>query len=90
MRNVPAITCHAPRRVRLRSDQPEETGEIVLVTLFILKESQDGWSCSLWTTRARAWHRTDMQMALSAAGFDRVDWHSIDETGYYQPIVTAM
>jgi glycine/sarcosine N-methyltransferase len=78
------------RRIVGQAWQWMEAGEIVLITLFILKESQDGWSCSVWTTRSRAWHRADIEAALSGAGFDRVGWHSTDDSGYYQPIVTAI
>lgn len=78
------------RRIVGQAWQWIEARETVLITLFILKESQDGWSCSLWTTRSRAWHRADIDTALVAAGFDRVGWYSTDESGYYQPIVTAL
>lgn len=77
------------RRIVGQAWQWMEAREAVLVTLFILKESQDGWSCSLWTTRSRAWHRAEIDTALGAAGFDRVGWSSTDESGYHQPIVTA-
>lgn len=82
-------TSNGRRRIVGQAWEWTETGETLLVTLFILQESHDGWSCSLWPTRSRAWHRADMEGALSAAGFDGVAWHLTDDSGYYQPIVTA-
>ncbi len=82
-------TSEGRRRIVGQAWQWSETGGTILVTLFILKENQDGWSCPLWTTCSRAWHRADMERALLAAGFDGGTWHSTDDSGYYQRIVTA-
>jgi glycine/sarcosine N-methyltransferase len=62
----------------------------VLIRLFVLEEGDGGWSCSVLTTRLRAWKRADVDAALPAAGFDDVRWLLPDHTGYYQPIVTAI
>lgn len=77
------------RRIVGQAWEWTETGETILIRLFILLEDQGGWSCSMWTTRSRAWHRSDMETALFAAGFDGVAWHWPHDSGYYQPIITA-
>lgn len=66
-----------------------ERGDTVLIRLFVLREREGRWSCSLRTTRYRALRRSEMDRALIQAGFDDVTWHAADETGYHQPIVTA-
>ncbi|MGZ8602705.1 MAG: class I SAM-dependent methyltransferase [Actinomycetota bacterium] len=66
-----------------------EDGETVLIRLFIVEETDDGWSSTVRSTRYRALHRAEMDAALTAAGFDGVAWHSTEDSGYYQPIVTA-
>lgn len=80
---------NAPRRIVGQAWQWSERGETVLIRLFILQESHGGWSCSLWTTRYRAWRRAELEAALTTSGFDGGTWHSTDDSGYYQPIVTA-
>lgn len=77
------------RRIVGQAWEWTEAGDGILVRLFILKETRDGWSSSVRTVKSRAWHRADLESALSAAGFRRVIWHSTDESGYHQPIVTA-
>lgn len=90
-RGVAPVTYSSDRRRRIVGQAWEwtDTGEVILITLFILKEGQDGWSCSVRTIHSRAWHRADIESALLAAGFDGLAWHSTDESGYHQPIVTA-
>jgi glycine/sarcosine N-methyltransferase len=66
-----------------------ERSETVLIRLFVLKQQEGRWSCSVRTTRYRALRRKEMNAAFMAAGFDEVEWLAPDETGYHQPVVTA-
>jgi glycine/sarcosine N-methyltransferase len=64
--------------------------ESVRINLFILREGDEHWTCSMHTTRYRALRRPVLTDALTAAGFAAVSWHPPDTTGFYQPIVTAV
>jgi len=59
------------------------------VTQFILRERQDGWETNDYATRYRALSRHELDEVLGDEGFDDVTWLMPDESGYYQPIVTA-
>lgn len=88
---IPPVTHHSQGRRRIvgQAWQWSEDADSVSVRLFILQEKQGGWSCSVWTTLYRAWRRAELASALVMAGFDGATWHPTEESGYYQPIVTA-
>jgi glycine/sarcosine N-methyltransferase len=88
---IPPVTYQSQGRRRIvgQAWQWSEDADTVLVQLFILQEEQGGWSCSVWTTQYRAWRRAELASALMTSGFDGATWHSTEESGYYQPIVTA-
>lgn len=80
---------HGQRRIVGQAWQWSEDADSVFVRLFILQEKQSGWSCSLLGTQYRAWRRAELESALVTSGFNGAIWHSTEESGYYQPIVTA-
>jgi glycine/sarcosine N-methyltransferase len=57
---------------------------------FILTRAGDGWEVAERETVYRALRRAELTAALEAAGFARVAWRMPDETGFYQPVVTAV
>jgi glycine/sarcosine N-methyltransferase len=59
----------------------------VQINVFVLRKSDTGWQSTVVTTTYRALQRHEMTHALTAAGFVDIQWP--EETGYYQPIVTA-
>ena len=60
-----------------------------LLNLFILKDKQDNWSVSQYTTQYRTLLRSELTYALDLAGFSDIHWLMPSESGYYQPIVIA-
>ena len=56
---------------------------------FIITEGGDGWRTAHYTTRYKALLRDDLSRILTQAGFSEIRWHMPEESGYYQPIVTA-
>jgi SAM-dependent methyltransferase len=56
---------------------------------FILRESAGVWRTTHYTTQYRALLRQDLTAALQRAGLIDVRWHMPEESGYYQPVVTA-
>jgi hypothetical protein len=56
---------------------------------FILKDTADGWQTVHHATLYRALPRQELEGALHRAGLAEVRWHPPEESGFYQPVVTA-
>jgi glycine/sarcosine N-methyltransferase len=56
---------------------------------FTLRGEGVSWQTACRRTRLRALRRDELCDALAAAGLTEVRWRTPEETGYYQPIVTA-
>jgi glycine/sarcosine N-methyltransferase len=56
---------------------------------FIMSRGPAGWSVSEHATTYRALPRRALSEALRKGGFDEVTWRMPEETGFYQPIVSA-
>lgn len=57
---------------------------------FLIKETNGGYAVKHFETELRALLRDEMLAAVQCAGYEDVRWHLPEESGYYQPIVTAM
>jgi hypothetical protein len=57
--------------------------------LFIVRELGGVWQTVHHATTFRAYQRSEIDTILREAGFSDLRWHMPEETGYYQPIVTA-
>jgi glycine/sarcosine N-methyltransferase len=57
--------------------------------LFLLQQEGAGWHTTHRATDYRAVLRDELSGALQAAGFSEVRWLMPEESGYYQPLVTA-
>lgn len=89
-----AITPHVyhdpdGRRIVFQVWEWSEDGHTYTTTLFIVKESGGGWQTTAYETTYRALLRDDLNAILQEAGFTDIRWHMPQDTGYYQPIVTA-
>jgi 2-polyprenyl-3-methyl-5-hydroxy-6-metoxy-1,4-benzoquinol methylase len=56
---------------------------------FILQETGSDWTTSHHACSYRAWQRQELTEILQQVGLAEVRWHLPEESGYYQPIVTA-
>ena len=56
---------------------------------FTVKQAGGEWATGCRVTRLRAWRRAEMTLLLKQAGLADIQWHMPDDSGYYQPIVTA-
>ncbi|MBN1681223.1 MAG: class I SAM-dependent methyltransferase [Anaerolineae bacterium] len=77
------------RRVVFQVWDWAENGQTYDLTLFILRASGDGWLTQSFRTTYRALLRADLNRFLADAGFSDIRWHMPQDTGYYQPVVTA-
>lgn len=56
---------------------------------FIVQQTDGGWQTVERMTDYRALLREELSDILREAGFSGIRWHTTDESGYVQPIVTA-
>jgi SAM-dependent methyltransferase len=57
---------------------------------FILRKRVFGWKTSQTSTSMRAYTKQEIGDAFEASGFYNVKWHGVEETGYFQPILSAV
>jgi SAM-dependent methyltransferase len=60
------------------------------VHYFILRDADGAWQTFQRSMEYRALLRNELSAILTRAGFTGVHWHRPEETGYYQPVVTAI
>jgi SAM-dependent methyltransferase len=60
------------------------------VHYFILRHVEGRWETFQHTMVYRALRRDELSRILREVGFSDVRWHTPEETGYYQPIATAL
>jgi SAM-dependent methyltransferase len=56
---------------------------------FIIRQVGDRWVTTQLSGRNRALLRDELTVVLGRAGFSAIRWRMPEESGYYQPIVTA-
>ena len=66
-----------------------DDGVTYKVNLFILRQIEDGWHTAQFATTYRALLRAELSAILDAEGFADIRWHMPQDTGYFQPVVTA-
>ena len=60
-----------------------------LIRLFTMTREANGWQVRELRTRYRAIRRKELTRALESAGFSKIAWHTPEQSGYFQPVVTA-
>jgi SAM-dependent methyltransferase len=63
--------------------------ERIRIHLYFLREQGSGWHADVHTTWYRALTRAAFTAALERARFHTITWLSPEQSGYYQPMVTA-
>ena len=58
-------------------------------TQFLIKANDEGYELKHFETDLRALQREEILGAVQRAKYEEVRWHTPEESGYYQPIVTA-
>lgn len=80
---------HDGRRVVFQVwDWSEDAGSY-LMHQFLIRETDTGFETNRFRTKLRALRRDQLIAALERAEYHDIRWHPPDDTGYYQPIVTA-
>jgi SAM-dependent methyltransferase len=79
----------AGRRIAFQVWDWAEDGRSYAVHQFFVHESSGEYRTSHYDSRFRALRRAEMDEALKAAGFRDIRWHFPEDSGFYQPVVTA-
>jgi glycine/sarcosine N-methyltransferase len=77
------------RRIYFQAWDWADDGRTYTVHLFVVNESDSAWETHHHETRYRAVLRDELAEILREAGFRDVAWLAPDDSGYYQPVVTA-
>jgi SAM-dependent methyltransferase len=77
------------RRIVFHVFDWDREGDSYRTNIFLLRQSGDGWTTLHWSACSRAWRRGEIDRALSAAGFAGTRWSMPEESGFFQPLVTA-
>jgi 2-polyprenyl-3-methyl-5-hydroxy-6-metoxy-1,4-benzoquinol methylase len=64
-------------------------GRTYTVNQFIVKQTGNEWQTAHYATTYRALLREEFNQALHGANLTNIRWYMPEESGYYQPLVTA-
>lgn len=78
------------QRVYFQIWEWEKGRPVYKMQLFLIRQVGRKWEQRSCTTSYRALRRKDLTALLKKAGFKDIRWHEPANSGYYQPIVTAM
>ncbi len=77
------------RRIVFQVWDWQDDDHLYTVIMFILREIEGGWHTARYATTYRALLRAELSAILAEAGFVDIRWHMPQDTGYFQPAVTA-
>jgi len=77
------------RRIVFQLWDWEDDGRHYKVNQFLIRHHDGDFEVNHFETKLRALLRDELITAIREAGFEQVRWHTPEESGYYQPIVTA-
>lgn len=78
------------RRVVFQLWDWADDGRCYVMHQFLIRQDGNGTETRHFQTRLRALQPDEVIAALENTGYRDIRWHPPEETGYYQPIVTAL
>ena len=78
------------RRIVFQVWDWQDDSNIYTVNQFIVRGKEADWQTTKRSTLYRAIPKQELKDVLEKAGFTDTTWHLPEETGYYQPIITAI
>jgi glycine/sarcosine N-methyltransferase len=79
----------AGRRIVFQSWDWARDARTYVANLFIAREHDGRWGLTHQAATYRALRRRELSEIARAAGFAAVRWHTTEESGFFQPILTA-
>jgi len=77
------------RRIVFQVWDWEDDGRRYRIHQFLIREEDGKYEINHFETKLRALLRDELIAAIRNAGFQDVRWHVPEDSGYYQPIITA-
>src|SRR5439155_26333263 len=77
------------RRIVFQVWDWQADGRTYVTNLFIVREIGGSWATSHYATPYHAIRRDELADVLRRAGFGDVRWSMPDESGFFQPLVSA-
>ncbi|MGH7555438.1 MAG: class I SAM-dependent methyltransferase [Longimicrobiales bacterium] len=79
------------RRITFQIWEWQPDGRTYVFELFVLTENgQDSWKVRTHRASYRALTRSELRSALEDVGASAVEWHMPADSGFFQPLVSAM
>lgn len=57
--------------------------------MFFVNQNKDNWNTRVFKSHLRALKRQELETILEQKGLQNIQWHMPDDSGYYQPVLTA-
>ncbi|MGE0526896.1 MAG: class I SAM-dependent methyltransferase [Bdellovibrionales bacterium] len=80
---------HAGKRIYFQTWEWHPDHPTYDVTLFIVCQLHTEWRTKAFSTRYRAWKKSELTDLMSRSGFTETHWLEPNESGYYQPILVG-
>jgi glycine/sarcosine N-methyltransferase len=77
------------RRVTFQVWDWSEDGRTYQVNQFVVRQTGSRWDTHCHSGTYRALRREELHRAFSGAGFTDLRWHTPEQSGFYQPVVSA-
>ena len=77
------------RRVAFQLWDWAETGDRYRNSQFLIHQTDDGYEVNHYETELRALLKDEILAGVRRTGYEDAAWHEPEDSGYYQPIVTA-
>jgi len=77
------------RRIVFQVWDWDDDGRCYGIHQFLIRGGDGDYEINHFETKLRALLRDELIAAIRSAGYEKVRWHMPEDSGYYQPIVTA-
>lgn len=77
------------RRIVFQLWDWDDDGRRYGVHQFLIRHNGGNYEINHFETRLRALLREELLAAIRNAGYEKIRWHMPEDSGYYQPIITA-
>ena len=77
------------RRIVFQVWDWDDDGRRYIIHQFLIRDNDGDHEINHFETKLRALLRDELIAAVRDAGYEKVRWHMPEDSGYYQPIITA-
>jgi SAM-dependent methyltransferase len=77
------------RRIMFQVWDWQDDGSHYDSEMFVITQNGNQWQTQSHKAKFRAWQRADVSRILVEAGLSEIEWQMPEQSGFYQPIVSA-